>query len=93
MSTPGKSAKTKGIKWDEVTIAEHDRERGTRKKILEPKTPYRPPRDLGSAGSVASAASDDSMNTGEGGTRLDDARLQAALSGAWDSGSDSEHGA
>lgn len=26
---------------DEVTIAEHDKERGTRQKISEPKTPYR----------------------------------------------------
>lgn len=31
-----------GVKWDEVTIAEHDKERGTRTRILEPKTPFRP---------------------------------------------------
>lgn len=29
------------IQWDEVTIAEHDKERGTRQKIDEPPTPYR----------------------------------------------------
>ena len=28
------------IKWDEATIAEHDKERGTRQKIDEPPTPY-----------------------------------------------------
>lgn len=31
----------KGVKWDEATIAEHDKERGTRTRILEPKTPFR----------------------------------------------------
>jgi hypothetical protein len=79
----------RGIQWDEQTIREHDQLRGTRKKIQEPKTPYRPPRDLSSAGSVGSVASDDSMNAGGGGLRLNDARLQAALSGAWDSGDES----
>jgi hypothetical protein len=29
------------IKWDEETIAEHDKERGTRQRIDEPPTPYR----------------------------------------------------
>lgn len=29
------------IQWDEVTIAEHDKERGTRQKIDEAPTPYR----------------------------------------------------
>lgn len=29
------------IRWDEATIAEHDKERGTRMKIDEPPTPYR----------------------------------------------------
>ena len=28
------------VKFDEATIAEHDKERGTRMKIDEPKTPY-----------------------------------------------------
>lgn len=28
------------IKWDEETIAEHDKLRGTRQKITEPDTPY-----------------------------------------------------
>lgn len=30
----------KKIKWDEETIAEHDKERGTRQKIEEADTPY-----------------------------------------------------
>lgn len=29
------------IQWDEETIAEHDKERGTRQKIDEPSTPFR----------------------------------------------------
>lgn len=29
-----------GVTWDEPTIAEHDKERGTRMKINEPNTPY-----------------------------------------------------
>jgi hypothetical protein len=28
------------IRWDEETIAEHDKERGTRQKIDEPNTPF-----------------------------------------------------
>lgn len=28
------------IKWDEQAISEHDKTRGTRMKIKEPKTPY-----------------------------------------------------
>lgn len=32
---------SRNIKWDEDTIAEHDKERGTRQKIDEPPTPYR----------------------------------------------------
>jgi protein phosphatase inhibitor 2 len=31
------------ITWDEVTIAEHDLDRGTRQKIEEPETPYHYP--------------------------------------------------
>ena len=58
------------ISWNEGVIAEHDKERGTRRKILEPKTPYRAPssalpssREYGSAASVCSAVSDeDGMN-------------------------------
>ncbi|CAG9319007.1 unnamed protein product [Blepharisma stoltei] len=30
----------KRIKWDETVIREHDKERGTRNKIDEPKTPF-----------------------------------------------------
>jgi hypothetical protein len=32
--------KRKQIKWDEETIAEHDKERGTRQKIDEAPTPF-----------------------------------------------------
>ena len=35
-----KSMSRRKIQWDEVTIAEHDKERGTRQKIDEPPTPY-----------------------------------------------------
>lgn len=31
---------SKGISWDEATISEHDKLRGTRMKIDEPNTPY-----------------------------------------------------
>lgn len=90
------ASKRKGVQWDEPTIAEHDKERGTRKKIAEPKTPFRPAsnRDfISSAGSVGSVASDDSMNTGnnEHVLKLDDPRLVAALANNWDSGSESSH--
>jgi protein phosphatase inhibitor 2 len=30
----------RGIAWDEETIAEHDKQRGNKMKIDEPKTPY-----------------------------------------------------
>lgn len=29
-----------GFRWDEEVIAEHDKVRGTRQRILEPKTPF-----------------------------------------------------
>lgn len=38
--SPGKRS-SRTIQWDEDTIAEHDKERGTRQKIDEPPTPYR----------------------------------------------------
>ena len=50
-----------GVTWDERVIAEHDSLRGTRRKIDEPKTPFRGGGRGGSAGSVGSACSDDSM--------------------------------
>jgi len=40
MQSAGKRHKKRHIKWDEETIQEHDKERGTRMKIEEPKTPY-----------------------------------------------------
>ena len=30
----------RSIRWDDPTIAEHDKERGTRMKVEEPKTPF-----------------------------------------------------
>ncbi|GIX64275.1 protein phosphatase inhibitor 2 [Babesia caballi] len=35
-----KSPRKKGITWDEKTISEHDKERGTRTKIAEVSTPF-----------------------------------------------------
>ncbi|KNG77947.1 hypothetical protein PFMG_04060 [Plasmodium falciparum IGH-CR14] len=35
-----KSVTKKTISWDEVTINEQDKERGSRMKILEPNTPF-----------------------------------------------------
>jgi len=39
-SSVASSGSTRRVQWDEGTIAEHDKERGTRMKIDEPKTPY-----------------------------------------------------
>ena len=74
------------ITWDEGVIAEHDKDRGTRRKILEPKTPFRAP-GLG-GGSVCSAASDDDAGMGA----LPADGLAAALR-AWDAGSETGSGA
>eukprot|EP01042_Synura_sphagnicola_P036070 gene36070-46154_t len=38
---PEKKKQKISIKWDEVTIAEHDKERGSRQKIDEAPTPFR----------------------------------------------------
>jgi len=35
------SLPAKKVKWDEEAIQEHDKQRGTRTKIEEPKTPFR----------------------------------------------------
>lgn len=78
------------IRWDEATIAEHDKERGSRRKILEPKTPYRPPSEMSSGASVCSTHSDDMQPDA-----ATEGKLQAALnnSGAWESGSEAgSHG-
>ena len=40
LKTGPQDPKTQGIKWDELTIAEHDKMRGRTMKIVEPKTPY-----------------------------------------------------
>ena len=37
------------VKFDEDTIAEHDKDRGTRTKITEPKTPYEASDGVGAA--------------------------------------------
>ncbi|KAH8098520.1 heparan-alpha-glucosaminide N-acetyltransferase [Aureococcus anophagefferens] len=50
-------AKPPSITWDEVTIAEHDKDRGTRQKIDEPDTPRAagagPPRGADAFASLA----------------------------------------
>lgn len=44
------------ITWDEPTIAEHDKLRGTRQKIDEPSTPYHYGSGESSAGSDGESA-------------------------------------
>ena len=41
----GKRGSRPRLTWDEETIAEHDKDRGTRMKIDEPDTPYEKPYD------------------------------------------------
>ena len=61
MSAPPPLPVGRRVVWDEAVIAEHDRERGTRQKIAEPKTPFRGP-------SPSSAmSSDDELRGGWGG--------------------------
>jgi hypothetical protein len=74
------------IAWDEGVIAEHDKDRGTRRKILEPKTPYR-----AGGGSVCSVASDE--DAGAAGGALPAESLAAALQTAFDAGSEAGSGA
>ena len=83
LSDSGGGGAVRHVVFDEAVIAEHDKDRGTRRKISEPKTPYRAPM---SAGSVGSAASDDSMS---GPVSAD--RLAAALGSGWDE-SDGDEG-
>ena len=39
-SNPKPHSEKRNLQWDEETIAEHDKERGTRQKIDEPPTPF-----------------------------------------------------
>lgn len=63
------------ISWDEAVIAEHDKERGSRMKIDEPKTPYYNPDHDGSQHAVSPTAFEDISvgfppgDSGEGGGR------------------------
>lgn len=83
----GGALPARGVTWNEGVIAEHDKERGTRRKILEPKTPFRPSTHLaGSAASVCSVASEDDMN------EVPPDQLAAALQSALDGGSESGSG-
>lgn len=68
----GDIVESRGVTWDESVITEHNKLRGTRRKIDEPKTPFR----SGGGGSVGSACSDDSM-----GAPVSAERVAAALSG------------
>lgn len=88
------------VQWDEVTIAEHDKDRGTRMKISEPKTPFRPSHTDGgpaASHSPASMASEDSAfgrpgsagsaGTGGGdGVSLSDPRVASTLARGWGDG-------
>jgi len=67
------------IRWDEATIAEHDRHRGTRMRITEPKTPFETARP-GSADSGSGAASVASAGSGSaaGAAPDDDAAMPPA---------------
>jgi len=85
----GAAQPTRGVTWNEGVIAEHDKERGTRRKILEPKTPFRPSTHLaGSAASVCSVASEDDTTMNE----VPPDQLAAALQSALDGGSESGSG-
>jgi len=78
------------VTWNEGVIAEHDKERGTRRKIMEPKTPYRPAgRELGSGASVCSVTSEDDTAINE----IPAEHLAAALQSALDAGSETGSGA
>jgi hypothetical protein len=54
------------LTWDEETIAEHDKERGTRMKIDEPDTPYLPPYDFSQEDEDGSFQEAESEGTLEG---------------------------
>lgn len=43
---------SKGVRWDEEVIKEHDKERGTRQRIDEPKTPFNRSFDMGALTSL-----------------------------------------
>ena len=89
MPSEGAAQPTRGVTWNEGVIAEHDKERGTRRKILEPKTPFRPSTHLaGSAASVCSVASEDDTTMNE----VPPDQLAAALQSALDGGSESGSG-
>lgn len=81
------TARPSQLTWDEPTIAEHEKERGTRRKINEPKTPYRPPSDFNSGSSVGSTHSDDMRPDAATEGRLA-ARLSADPHVMWESGDD-----
>mmetsp|Transcript_27425 Transcript_27425/g.69164 ORF Transcript_27425/g.69164 Transcript_27425/m.69164 type:complete len:192 (-) Transcript_27425:212-787(-) len=55
------------VKWDEWTIAEHDKERGTRQKIDEPKTPFVTLEEA-KAEAAASRAQDEQLQQQQGST-------------------------
>ena len=92
------------ISWNEGVIAEHDKERGTRRKILEPKTPYRAPSAAAPAAAAGggggggggppsreygSAASVCSVVSEEDGmNQVPPDQLAAALQSAWDAASE-----
>ena len=66
---------THEVKFDEETIAEHDKDRGTRTKIDEPKTPYEEATQEHLHGDVEMHAEGGSGHTGaldEGSKQIDE---------------------
>ena len=58
------------IRWDEETIAEHDKERGTRQKIDEPNTPF-----AHHPGAAEEESNDDMIGVNNGQKREPERRL------------------
>jgi hypothetical protein len=83
----------RAVQWDEPTIAEHDKSRGTRQKIMEPKTPYRPSRGGGGSlppdgdGDGQAALALGTAACGDDGVASSHPMLRSAMFGGWDSGS------
>ncbi|CAD7928435.1 unnamed protein product [Amoebophrya sp. A120] len=67
---------TDRVKWDEHTIAEHDKDRGTRMKIDEPKTPYHAPPQGRSSSSSSMTTSHAPLQTDQLAAKLNALSLE-----------------